>query len=50
MIESPDTQFDYNIWKKDHPDESFMGDDDKSGGVEFFTVWSPEKEQNSHPF
>ncbi|MBD5423724.1 MAG: hypothetical protein HDR44_01180 [Allobaculum sp.] len=50
MIESPDTQFDYNIWKKDHPEESFMGDDDKSGGVEFFTVWSPEKEQNSHPF
>lgn len=33
----------YSDWKPLHPDESFIGGNDKSGGAEYFTVWSPEK-------
>ena len=40
----------YSDWKPLHPDESFIGDDDKSGGVEYFTVYSPEYEKTKKPF
>ena len=30
----------YSDWKPNHPDETFVGDSDKSGGTEFFTVFS----------
>lgn len=33
----------YNEWKQQHPAESFIGDTDKAGGKEYFTVWSPTK-------
>lgn len=33
----------YNEFKRDHPDDSFIGINDKSGGKEYFTVYSPEK-------
>lgn len=40
----------YSDWKPSHPEESFVGDDDKSGGVEYFTVFSPEKIKETKPF
>lgn len=40
----------YSSWKPLHPTESFLGESDKSGGVEYFTVYSPEKEQELKPF
>lgn len=32
---------DYGEWKKNNPDRMFDGADDKSGGVEYFTIASP---------
>lgn len=40
----------YSDWKPLHPDESFIGEDDKSGGAEYFTVFSPTKEKELKPF
>lgn len=40
----------YSDWKPLHPDESFIGSDDKSGGAEYFKVYSPAKEQEMKPF
>lgn len=40
---APGTKIYYNDWKSTHPDESFIGGDDKSASVEYFTVYSPEK-------
>lgn len=40
----------YTDWKPSHPDESFIGTDDKSGGAEYFKVYSPAKEQEIKPF
>lgn len=46
----------YNEWKPTHPDESFIGSDDKSGGVEYFTVYFADKgkdadtDLNTNPF
>lgn len=47
---TPNTKYYYNEWKKIHPDESFIGDDDKSASVEYFTVYSAEKYKSDHPF
>jgi len=40
----------YSDWKPLHPDESFIGDDDKSGGAEYFQVFTPAKEKELKPF
>lgn len=40
----------YTDWKPTHLSESFIGDSDKSGGVEYFTVFSPAKEKELKPF
>ena len=40
----------YSDWKPLHPDESFIGSDDKSGGAEYFKVFSPAKEKELKPF
>lgn len=40
----------YSDWKPAHQNESFIGDEDKSGGTEYFTVYSPEKYKQDHPF
>lgn len=40
----------YSDWKPLHPEESFIGSDDKSGGAEYFKVFSPAKEKESKPF
>ncbi|MBD5258439.1 MAG: DUF3854 domain-containing protein [Barnesiella sp.] len=40
----------YSDWKPLHPDESFLGSDDKSGGAEYFKVYSPAKEKEGKPF
>lgn len=40
----------YSDWKPSHPDESFIGDEDKSGGAEYFTIFSPEKHKTDQPF
>lgn len=40
----------YSDWKPLHPDESFIGIDDKSGGAEYFKVYSPAKEKELKPF
>ena len=40
----------YSDWKPAHSDETFVGGDDKSGGVEYFTVYSAEKYKSEHPF
>lgn len=40
----------YSDWKPSHPNESFIGTDDKSGGAEYFKVYSPEKEKQLKPF
>ncbi len=37
----------YMDWKKDNPDDSFIGGNDKAGGKEYFTVYSPEKTSTS---
>lgn len=42
-----DVKIYYNEWKPTHPLETFVGIDDKSGGVEYFTVYSPEKNNNT---
>lgn len=43
-INKPDSKGKYYVdWKKEHPDDSFIGLNDKSGGKEYFTVYSPEK-------
>lgn len=44
------TQTIYCEWKPTHPNETFVGDDDKAGGVEYFTIFSPEKHQTQYPF
>ena len=38
----------YSDWKPTHPDETFVGDSDKSGGTEFFTVWSQKVQQEKN--
>ena len=38
-----DKQVFYTDWKPKHLEESFIGDEDKSGGIEYFTVYSHEK-------
>lgn len=40
----------YRDWKALHPDKTFVGEEDKSNGKEYFTVYSPEKEKQSKPF
>lgn len=40
----------YSDWKPLHPEESFIGSDDKSGGAEYFKVYSPAKEKELKPF
>ncbi len=40
----------YNDWKLRHPDDTFVGSRDVSGGEEYFTVYSPEKEAEFKPF
>lgn len=40
----------YSDWKPLHPDEIFYGGDDKSGGKEYITIYSPELEKEKHPF
>lgn len=40
----------YNDWKPLHTDESFIGGDDKSGGKEYITIFSPSKEKELKPF
>ncbi|WP_289756984.1 hypothetical protein [Muribaculum intestinale] len=40
----------YSDWKRTHPDESFIGSDDKAGGAEYFKVYSPVKEKELKPF
>jgi hypothetical protein len=35
----------YTDWKPQHPEESFIGEDDKSGGIEYFTVYSGNKKK-----
>lgn len=40
----------YSDWKPLHPDETFVGIDDKAGGVEYFKVYSPTKEKEIVPF
>lgn len=45
-----DSKVFYSDWKKTHPEESFIGDEDKSGGVEYFTIYSAEKYKAEHPF
>lgn len=40
----------YSDWKPEHLDETFIGEADKSGGIEYFTVYSPEKESKMKPF
>lgn len=40
----------YSDWKPAHPDESFIGSDDKSGGAEYFKIFSSSKEQELKPF
>lgn len=50
-INKPDDEKNfYSDWKPSHPDESFIGGDDKSGGTEYYTVWSPEYEKTKKPF
>lgn len=38
----------YSDWKPTHPDETFVGDSDKSGGTEYFTVWSQKVQQEKN--
>ncbi len=33
----------YNDWKPINPDKSYIGEADKSGGIEYFTIYSPTK-------
>lgn len=40
----------YSDWKPLHPEESFIGSDDKSGGTEYFKIFSPAKEKEMQPF
>lgn len=40
----------YADWKPLHPEETFLGGDDKSGGKEYMTVYSPELEKIKRPF
>lgn len=40
----------YADWKPLHPEEIFLGGDDKSGGKEYMTVYSPELEKQKRPF
>ncbi len=40
----------YADWKPLHPEETFLGGDDKSGGKEYMTVYSPELEKTKRPF
>lgn len=47
---SPDLKMYYADWKKAHPDESYIGDDDKSASNEYFTVFSPDKCSQDKPF
>ena len=39
----------FGDWVKVHPEESFIGESDKSGGVEYFSVFSTAKAQKE-PF
>lgn len=50
IVVSGDIKYYYREWKAEHPDESFLGDEDKSASVEYFTVYSPEKEKSDKPF
>ncbi len=47
---APDVKVYYNEWKKSHPDEPFIGGDDKSNSQEYCTVYSAEKYKADHPF
>lgn len=40
----------YVDWRKKNKSESFIGLADKSGGAEYFTVYSPDEENNLKPF
>lgn len=44
------SQIFYSDWKPQHPDESFIGAEDKSGGVEYFTVYSSDAKKQDLPF
>lgn len=37
-------------WRREHPGEPFVGSDDKSGGAEYFTVFSLDHYKTTHPF
>lgn len=47
---APDVKVYYNEWKKSHPDEPYIGGDDKSNSQEYCTVYSAEKYKADHPF
>lgn len=40
----------YSEWKQSHPNETFVGGDDKSGSKEYITIFSLEKEKQMKPF
>lgn len=40
----------YADWKPTHQSESFIGTAHKSGGAEYYTVFSPEKQKEKQPF
>lgn len=50
MAKQSGAQVFYSDWKPDHPDESFIGSDDKSNSTEYFTVYSPDKQAEIQPF
>lgn len=43
MSTGPGRQVFYSDWKKDNPDKTFEGDDDKSNSCQYFTVYSQNK-------
>lgn len=47
---SPGKKLYYAEWKKDHPDETYEGGDDKSSGNEYITIYTPEKTGEGKPF
>lgn len=40
----------YADWKPQHQGESFIGSPHKSGGAEYYTVFSPDKQKEIQPF
>lgn len=50
MIKQPGQKIFYSDWKPQNPDSTFIGDDDKSNGLEYFTLYSQDKFTSEHPF